>query len=200
MADISRWGSRFEEAMNRPESGPSTLSELITQMANEAEIDETGTQIGTWVHQRLAPLYRGCRISVNYNAPCAWYEVRLDFFFKGVMAKGVVKIRDEDVYEHTQSTTAWSKYMDDRTYDLRRDLQRSLLHGGLAHTDLAGLYAWGAPAVSMNAAADSLRAVGLQAEMAAEAMQGLFPNQMDHLEEKEAIESIKRTIANQDQP
>lgn len=192
MADISRWGSRFEEAMNRPEAEPPTLSELITQMANEAEVDEIGTQIGTWVLQRLGHLYEGCRITVEYDAPCAWYEVRVDYSFRGVMASAVVKIRDEDVDEYTQGTAMWSRYMNQRTYELRRSIQKSLLAGGVKAGDIVRAHQ--EPMVSLNTAAETFRTMGLQAEDAARAMQNLFPHRMDYLEEKEAIESIKRTI------
>lgn len=222
---ISRWGRSVEEVLNseppKPVEGPS-LQEQITQTAHEIEVEQTNAYMADWVKRRLNRVFPGMRVESHRMETHAWYVISVQFYTNNKIYQATYNVRDEDLEVWADSTRKWATYMDKVSDALRNEIRSKLQLDGInelrldnrgIRVDVSGdgrrqgsSYSTTANFRGLAAATTATTGSAMSLHSNFQAMGRAAANlsreleqesKVAEIEEREAIESIKRTIAGQ---
>lgn len=183
---LSRWGARADAKLNEPVP-EKTFSETITDIILQSEYEDTIKLLFEALANRLVSHFPLDSLEIAYDPACAWYVVkaRRSFDDGGPFSKDavvVVNIKDEDITRNAQSKGRWKDFMDVQARRMMRELRMQ------TSEDLPAMV------VDMKTAAEALSSAMQRMAVSVNDV-GIAWGRVEKLKEDEAIESIKRTIA-----
>lgn len=218
---ISKYGENVDKILEAQAALTPTeksVSERITEEARRVEVEQTQAYIHDWVNRRLKTYFPNASLLVSWVESCSWYALSLQFPYADRVHVASITIRDEDITENASSKDDWGYYMNAQS-DRLRDAMRITLQGAGHRTinrrdagDGWTEYGYGpittttsAP-IKFDASKMNLAATQMNRSMLSmsEAMKRLnmsldkTVSKVEELEEKEAIESIKRTLRHEE--
>lgn len=131
--------------MNAPPPPPKTLSQQISEAAEQTEFQETCQLIGEWF-TRKTRTFQGSIVQVEYEMNMDWYLVTVLYEVytpkegRKITIRAVEQIRAEDVVENATSPGRWTGYLNQVFRRMRTTLANGMRAFGVTLEENSGWY------------------------------------------------------------